>query len=162
MKRVFTALAIIVLSIALLLVCMFAEDKEHNAAGKETGSSVVKKESEGTTSVTETEEDTIFFLTGVYADTFFVDWKNAYATYENAAVPNKEVAIEIATAIFNGMEKNAEVQQYIPQSVFYDEQDEVWVVCLSKPDDGAGFMLGSSLNIAIQKSDGKVLRIWYR
>ncbi len=161
MKRVLTVLVIIVLSMALLLACTHAEDKKQSKVENDAEKPMVEKKSEVTTFVTETGEE-IFFETGIYYDKFQVGWKNAYATYDNAAVPNKEVALEIATAIFNGMEKNAEVQRYIPQMVFYDEQEDVWVVCFFEPSNGDIYMLGSEVNIAIQKSDGKVLRIWYR
>lgn len=40
-------------------------------------------------------------------------------------IPDKETALEIATTIFNGMEKGKDAQEYMLQSVFFDEQDEI-------------------------------------
>lgn len=102
------------------------------------------------------EIDMIKFESGNY---FNKDWADAVGTYKEAAVPNKNVALEIAKSIFNGMAKSKEAQEYIPQYVFYDEQDEIWIVSFWKESDDT--TLGGDCSIAIQKADGKVLRIWF-
>ena len=60
---------------------------------------------------------------------------------------------------FDGMEKSKEAQRYVPLSVFYDDQDEIWVVSFG--EDSRQNTLGGDCSIAMQKKDGKVLRIWF-
>lgn len=90
---------------------------------------------------------------------FNKDWNESVGTYKKAAVPDKTVALEIAQAIFDGMDKNRDMQEYVPQSIFYDEQDEIWIVSFGKESNE--ITLGGDCSIAIQKADGKVLRIWF-
>ena len=72
---------------------------------------------------------------------------------------DEETALKIAKAIFYGMEKSKDAKEYVPQSVFYDNQDEIWIVSFGKNSNH--IMLGGDCNIAMQKKDGKVLRIWF-
>ena len=102
------------------------------------------------------ESDMVKFESGNYLNK---DWSESAGTYGKAVVANKETALEIAKAIFNGMDKSKETQEYVPQSVFYDEQDEIWIVSFWKESNE--ITLGGDCSIAIQKSDGKVLRIWF-
>ena len=81
-------------------------------------------------------------------------------TYSGRAViPDEETALKIAEAIFDGMEKSEEAPKYVPQAVFYDNQDEIWIV--SFWENSNQLTLGGDCNIALQKKDGKVLRIWF-
>ena len=57
------------------------------------------------------------------------------------------------------MDKNKEVQKYIPKSIFYDNQDKIWIVSFGKKTNE--ITVGENCNIAIQETDGKVLRIWF-
>lgn len=74
-------------------------------------------------------------------------------------IPNEECAMAVASSIFNHMEKSANTQNYIPQIVLFDEEDDVWIV--SFWEDSTSMMLGGDCSIALQKKDGKVLSIWY-
>lgn len=105
---------------------------------------------------TEGGKDMVQFKSGIYHDK---NWGEIVGTYKGEIVSNEKTAIEIAKAIFEGMEKSEEVQKYVPQSVFYDEQDEVWIVSFWK--DSKEITLGGDCSIAIQKKDGKVLRVWF-
>lgn len=96
------------------------------------------------------------YETGCYYDK---NWDDTVGTYADAVIPDKETALEMAKAIFSGMKKGKEEQEYVPQSVFYDDQDEVWIVSFWENSDA--FVLGGGCSIAMQKSDGKVLRIWF-
>ena len=46
-----------------------------------------------------------------------------------------------------------------PQSVFFDSQDEIWIVTFGT--DGKDNVAGGDCSIAIQKLDGRILRIWF-
>lgn len=122
-------LLLLTLSIALFSVCMIQKKEEIGMVKYESG------------------------------NYFNKDWNESVGTYKKVAVPNKNVAIEIAQAIFNGMDKSGEMQKYIPQSIFYDEQDEIWIVSFGKESNE--IILGEDCSIAIQKADGKILRIWF-
>lgn len=88
------------------------------------------------------------------------NWSETSGTYsEEAVISDEKTALKIASAIFDGMKKNDDVQEYVPQSVFYDNQDEIWIVSFWKNSNQ--ITLGGDCNIAMQKKDGKVLRIWF-
>ena len=102
------------------------------------------------------ENDRIKYESGNY---FNKNWSETIGTYKEAVIPDEETALKIATAIFDGMEKSKEAQEYVPQSVFYDNQDEIWIVSFWKNSDQP--TLGGDCSIALQQKDGKVLRIWF-
>ena len=103
------------------------------------------------------QDDMIKYESGIFHDK---NWAETVGTYgRKAVIPDKETALKTAQAIFDGMEKSKEVQEYTPQSVFYDNQDDVWIVSFWKDSDRT--VLGGDCNIALQKEDGKVLRIWF-
>ena len=79
-----------------------------------------------------------------------------------AAVTDIDTAVEIAVSIFNGIERKRIHEGQKVQYVFFDTEDEVWIVSFWK-DRGYGpyaMIAEGSFNIAIQKSDAKVLRMW--
>ena len=98
----------------------------------------------------------IEFHSGIYHDK---NWEETEGSYQYAAIPNQEIALNVAIQVFEGIQKSTNAQKYVPYSVFYDEQDAVWIVSFCEPSDE--IMLGGDCNIAIQKEDGKILRIWF-
>ncbi len=103
----------------------------------------------------------VSYESGVYHDK---DWTETEpGTYKGAAIPDKETALHIATAIFDGMEKSEEAKAFTAQKVFFDTEDEIWIVSFweepALPDDM--LRVGNDCSIALQKSDGKVLRICF-
>lgn len=88
------------------------------------------------------------------------NWSESIGTYsEQPVIPDADTALAIAQTIFDGMKKSTEAQQYVPQSVFYDSQDEIWIVSFWNTSSQTS--TGGDCNIAMQKKDGKVLRIWF-
>lgn len=105
------------------------------------------------------EESMIEYKIGVFD---FKNWLEQDGAYQGDVIPNEKVAVLVATQIFNGIDKNIAEQAYIPQQVFYDEEDEVWIVSFWPEDEEMGLTtLGGDCSIAMQKKDGKVLRIWF-
>lgn len=101
----------------------------------------------------------IEFEKGVFYDK---DWDEKIGTYQQDVIPDKETAIQVATQIFNGMEKNSKVEKYIPQSVFFDEIDDIWIVSFwEEKGDNEMLTVGDDCSIAIKKKNGQVLRIWF-
>lgn len=141
MKRLFVLL-VMVLSVVLLSACTLSEQQETTA-----------------TLLEQENVDSITFEKGEYSRK---DWNDPTMTYKGVAVPDKETALEIAKAIFNGMEKGPEEQELEPKHIFYDEQEKIWIVTFSniqiKSDE---IITGICCSIAIQETDGKVLRIWF-
>lgn len=111
---------------------------------------------EGTVCEDQGKEDVIEYESGIYHNK---NWEESACTYQGAVIPDKKTALEIATIIFNRMRKSNATQKYVPQSVFYDEQDEIWIVSFWRDTDE--LILGGDCSIAMQKQDGKVLRIWF-
>ena len=111
----------------------------------------------GCTNTKKNETDAIDFQSGIYSNKNW-DVKDA-GTYEKAVVPDKETAIKIAEAIFDGMEKSKSAERYVPQTIFYDEQDEIWIV--SFWEDRPENIAGADCSIAIRKADGKVMIIQF-
>ncbi len=102
------------------------------------------------------ENDMVKYESGIYYDK---NWDETVGTYTESVIPDKDTALEVATVIFNGMDKSRGAKEYVPKSVFYDDQDEIWIVSFGKDSDE--IILGGDCSIAIQKKDGKVLRIWF-
>lgn len=104
----------------------------------------------------EKQEPAIQYESGIYDNK---NWDDTTGTYNKGAViPDAETAVRVATAIYDSMEKSKTAQEFVAQYVFYDEADEVWIVSFfdTNPDT-----VGMDCSIAIQKVDGKVLRIWF-
>lgn len=100
-------------------------------------------------------ERVVEFETGSYFDK---NWDESIGTYKGAVIPDKDTAINVAISIFDGMSKSEEVAEYVVQSIFYDEQDEIWIVSFWKDSENT---IGGDCSIALQKKDGKVIRIWF-
>ena len=99
------------------------------------------------------DEIEIYYDSGVYWNKNWDD--DPLFTYNKPVIRDKESAIEIAMAIYKGLENIDPT--YAPKFVFYDEEDEIWIVHFGDP---LYETLGGGCTIALQKKDGKVLRIW--
>lgn len=93
------------------------------------------------------------YETGVYE---CKDWDDPVGTFTGDVMPDAETALRVATIIFSNI-RNASEANHEPLSVFFDEEEEVWIIFFHERDSD---MLGGDRNIAIRKQDGKVLRIW--
>ena len=125
------------------------------------GCSDVQKNADNDKNVSEDNEinnnEDITFSTGIYPDK---DWdEESWGVYEGDVIPNKDVAIKIANAIFDELYKDSSIQNYVPQTVFFDEEDDFWLISFWE-EEREEFVLGGCVSIAIQKKDGKVLRVW--
>lgn len=104
------------------------------------------------------ENDTVRYETGVFIDK---NWDDTVGTYKGPAVPDKETALKIGTAVFDAMEKSEESQDLTPESVFFDEEDHIWIVTFGKAPEGNVRILGGGCSIAIREDNGEVVRIWF-
>ena len=104
----------------------------------------------------DTSDQEIQFEEGIFYDK---NWSDTAGTYTGNVVESKETAVAIATAVYNGMRKSQSMSNLMPQSVFFDNQDEIWIVTFGT--DGKENVVGGDCSIAIQKQDGRILRIWF-
>ena len=103
------------------------------------------------------ENDAIQYQSGIFHDK---NWDKTIGTYTGGAViPDAETAVKIAEAVFDGMKKSQSALEYTVQSVFFDTEDEIWIVSFWRNSNEA--FLGGDCSIAMRKEDGKVLRIWF-
>ena len=106
---------------------------------------------------TYTIKDGIKYSSGVY---YSKEWGNKYGAYTGDAIPDEETAIEVATALYRGLPGNYKNSRREVCSVFYDEEEELWIVGFGvKYEKGATISLsdGSGFLIAFRKSDGQVI-----
>jgi hypothetical protein len=96
------------------------------------------------------------YETGVFHNK---NWEEKVGTYQGDVIPDGETALVIATSIFDKINKSTSAQEFTPQLVFYDEEEAIWIVSFWEETDLT--TLGADCNIAMQKKDGKVLRIWF-
>lgn len=101
----------------------------------------------------------IEFEQGIFNDK---NWDENIGTYKKDVIPNKETAVAVAVQIFNGMEKKSYAEKYVPQSVFYDEVDGIWIVSFWEENNNDEMItLGNDCSIALKKNNGQILRIWF-
>ena len=107
------------------------------------------------------DEDNIpaFIESGVFSEKY---WDDPALSYDFVAVPDANVALEIAEAVFDAFKDKGygAVSGQVPQSIFFDTEDEVWIVSFWENQTGDVMKTDGDFNIAIQKSDGKVLTMW--
>ena len=77
-------------------------------------------------------------------------------SFLDQAVPDKETAIMIAEIIIKNEQKNGYFEDYVPQLVFFDEQEKLWIITFWR-DDGS---IGAECKVVIQQDDAKILGIW--
>ena len=128
-----------------------------------TGCSVNRENKNGVSVGPEGNTVEISYSSGTYFDK---NWDDKTGTYENSVIPDKETALAVASAIFESMEKSEVADTFVPQAIFFDEGDEIWIVSFWKDQENSGengtaVFTGYSCSIAIRQEDGKVLRIWY-
>ena len=113
-------------------------------------------------SIKEKRDSMTEFSSGIYFDKTWIYNNETPGTYHGIVVPDEQTALSIATAVFNGMEKSTEVQDFTAQAVFYDEEDRIWIVNFAKEDTHPYLKtLGNDCSIVIQASDGKILKIQF-
>lgn len=160
MKKHFILLLIILIVLNMFILSSCSQentstiDEKHNA---QTGEMSATK---GSNPTNNTEIDSFEYDSGDFHDK---NWTDPVGTYKGPAVPDKETARYIAQAVLNGINKNNESNQFGTGSIFYDESDEIWIVTFFPSSDHLPegvYMVGGDCSIAIQKSDGKILRIW--
>lgn len=82
-------------------------------------------------------------------------------TVENPCVPDKETAIKIAEAVTSGFQRKGYFPNYVPQSVFFDTQKQLWIVTFApESDNDEVVLIGSCFSVAIKKDNAEVIKMW--
>lgn len=116
--------------------------------------------------------DGVTFDSGVYLSeyTHVGPDKNTWddpgvASYQGDVIPDKKTAIAMATVILENTTPTSIIESKEPFHVFYDEEDEFWVVSFMQPIERINghwvAVLGGECSIAMRKKDGQVLKIWF-
>lgn len=88
------------------------------------------------------------------------EWANQKNRYSLDVIPNAQSAANAAQAILHNLDWG-DTKSCIPEAVFYDVADSVWVVYFRQTSDKSDeIILDGGFFVAIQKSDGRVLCIW--
>lgn len=114
----------------------------------------------------EEDDGKLFYIEGIYSDRFwtkegidFLGQPNQVPTKETPAVPDKETAVAIATAIFKVQTAiDWETEDMVTDGAFYDTRDGVWIVAFSDPNV-VGYAPGT-ITIVLRKDNAQVLAIW--
>ena len=85
------------------------------------------------------------------------------STSSQAAVPNATPAKAGAQVVFDGMEKDEVTTTFVINGVFYDSEQEAWVVQFwhDLSSDYQGPMSTGSVCITIREKDGEVLSVFH-
>lgn len=99
----------------------------------------------------------IRFSSGIYTDKRWNNSTDKTGVIDVIGVPDKETAINIANIIFENIKKNKNYSNFTFQSVFYDDEDNVWIVNYYPNEKG---YIGADLSIAISKKTAEILKVW--
>ena len=90
-------------------------------------------------------------------DTFWVS--QTEGVYTDDAIPDRETAMTVATAVFRGMSGSEHRRHYVIASVSFDGQDDIWMVLFL--DERYLDRVGGGVSIALSQSTGEVLKILF-
>lgn len=86
----------------------------------------------------------------------YKDWENMEFVVEEDCVSNKETAITIAESIIKEFQKENRFIGFSPISVFFDTEDNLWIVSFAETTDYPG----ACVTFAIRKENAEVVKIW--
>lgn len=105
-------------------------------------------------SQTEMEYSNIEVTEGIYPNK---NWDDIMFPISETCVPDKETAVSLARNMIVNFQKNGKFIDYVPQSVFYDTQDHIWIISFWEDIEG---YIGASFSIAIKEDNAQVVKMW--
>ena len=134
----------------LLFGCSTSTDHYNTESQQKISSEICQTDNSSVTS-------SVSFQSGVF---YNKNWDEQIGTYtEEDVIPDQSTAEAIAKAIFKNIQKKGYLANSELKNVFFDEVDQIWIVSFWE-DKGITYD-GLTCSIAMQKIDGKVLRIWF-
>ena len=85
------------------------------------------------------------------------NWNEIMFPISDPCIPDKETAVSLAQTILVNFQKKGKFIDYVPQYVFYDTQDHIWIISFWKDIEG---YIGASFSIAIKEDDAQVIKMW--
>ena len=105
--------------------------------------------------IASSSNDSIPYQEGIYDDK---DWENIDIPVNEVCIPDKDTAIKVASAIVDRFQKEGYFPDYIPQTVFFDTEDKIWIISFGENrglyDDGSDF------SIALKAENAEVIKMW--
>ena len=83
-------------------------------------------------------------------------WGEPELMLDKDCIPDEYCAINFAQSIISNYQKEGYFKNYVPQSVFLDTTDNVWVVTFSENNKYPQ----SCVYVAIKKANAEVLSVW--
>lgn len=99
-------------------------------------------------------ESNITSSKGIYSNK---DWDTLELPFSAECIPDSETAIAVTKNIVMSFQKEGKFLDYVPQFVFFDIEDNIWIVSFWPNIDG---YIGSSFNIVIKKDNAQVVKMW--
>lgn len=104
------------------------------------------------------KDQNIIFDSGEYYDkAWLLDNSDSIHSIDHICVPDSSTAMKISNMIFSNLQDDGLFKDYVMQSVFFDESDEVWILNYYPNEKN---YIGSTCSIAISKQTAEVLKIW--
>lgn len=105
----------------------------------------------------ESNEQEVSYKSGIYHQKIWSNDTEQVGVIDVVCVPDKETAIEIADIVFENLKDNGRYSSFVLQSVFYDEEDNVWVVNYYPNNKN---YIGEDCSIAISQKTAEILKVW--
>ena len=83
-------------------------------------------------------------------------WEDVEFPFNAICIPDKDTAISIATRIVRNFQKDGYFINYVVQSVFYDTEDEIWIIHFWENNRG----ISASFSIALRAENAQVIQMW--
>lgn len=100
--------------------------------------------------------------TYIYGEGIFPDknWPevttNTSPSPDTAEAMDKDAAVALALEEFEKIKQSGICQSYVLKGVFYDTEDNMWIVYFGEDTE----IPGNCYNIAISKASGEVINMW--
>lgn len=91
-----------------------------------------------------------------------MNWSSEFGYYEEDILFDEETAKAVAQQIFDSIKEKYGKEEYVVQYCYYYEKENAWMVYFDKPHkEGNLYRLGGGCTIALNKTDGRVMRIFW-
>lgn len=86
------------------------------------------------------------------------NWECDTNTYSEPVVKTIGTAYQIAKSVFDGLSNEISIKNYYYSGGIFDDEDEIWVISFQNTSKDSN---ADRYYIAMQKIDGKVVKIWH-
>jgi hypothetical protein len=83
------------------------------------------------------------------------DWAHKDPTIQVVAIPDKETALAVASALFKGMQKQAKFKHYEIVAIWHDTDDGIWIIVFAQGQNSTG-----GFTMALREDNAQIINIW--